>query len=235
VLLYSGIALSVCIVILVTGRPPLPKVLYTSFSKLGVLPALLLFSIVLLIVGRELVLRIKPWLNTHTLFTAGSGAQTFSAPFQTPWTSVAGRYVETLYHGTPRVENAQDILNYGFLIGEGNLHGSGLYLGDLQTAKAYTKGTGVIIKVKLDVPASQVANYHTIANSPGFKNWSSAYGSGNQGDDISNYTVRVLKKRFFGVNPNFYVALANKTNPDERIVFEGITILGVLDARGNPV
>jgi hypothetical protein len=140
-----------------------------------------------------------------------------------------------LYHGTPRVENAQDILNHGFLIGRGNSCGSGLYLGDLQTAMTYTKGTGVIIKVRLDAPVSQVADYNTVVNSPDFMNWSSGYGNGNHGNNISNYTVQILKKRFLRVNNNFYVALANKTNPDERVVFEGITILGVLDAQGNPI
>lgn len=233
VLLYSGIALSVCVVIIVTGQPPLPGVVYATFSRLGVLPALLLLVIVLLIIGREVVSRI-PRVKTQWSFNQASTTQTFSNPYQYAWNSMS-RVVETLYHGTPEVQNVNDILNYGFLIGSGNSCGSGLYLADLQTAKGYTKGTGGIMKIRLDVPSHQVIAYSFVVSSPGFAQWQMTYGTGNPGEDITNYAVKSLKKRFVQVSPTFYVALANITGENERVVIEGITILGVLDAQGNPV
>jgi len=140
-----------------------------------------------------------------------------------------------LYHGTTRLENAMDILNSGFIIGHGNSHGTGLYLGDLETAKNYAKGAGSVIKIRFEAPFNQIAEHSTVVNSPDFRNWSSRYGNGNPGDNLTNYTVKVLKKRFLRVSDNFYVALAHRTNQNERVVFEGLTILGVLDAQGNPI
>ena len=233
VFLYSGIAVSVCVVILVTGQPPLPGVVYATFSRLGVLPALLLLVIVLLIIGREVVSRI-PRVKTQWSFNQASTTQTFANPYQYSWNSMP-RVVETLYHGTPEVQNVNDILNYGFLIGSGNSCGSGLYLADLQTAKGYAKGTGGIMKIKLDVPSYQVIAHSFVVSSPGFAQWKMTYGTGNLGEDITNYAVKSLKKRFLRVNPTFYVALANITGVNERVVIEGITILGVLGAQGNPI
>ena len=140
-----------------------------------------------------------------------------------------------LYHGTPRLENAMDILNSGFIIGYGNSHGTGLYLGDLETAKTFAKGTGSIIKIQFQAPFDQIAGYNAVVNSPDFRYWSSRSGNGNHGDGLTIYTVKVLKKRFLRVSDNFYVALAQRTNGNERVVFEGLRVLGVLDAFGNPM
>jgi hypothetical protein len=140
-----------------------------------------------------------------------------------------------LYHGTPKRENARDILNYGFLIGQGNSHGTGLYLGDLSTAKNYAMGTGSIIKVQMVAPPHQIVDYNDVVYSPGFWRWFLSNFSLSYGDNITNYTLTVLKKRFLKVNENFYVAVAHRTVGYERVVFEGLNILGVLDAYGNPV
>jgi hypothetical protein len=140
-----------------------------------------------------------------------------------------------LYHGTPQLENAADIISSGFVIGSGNAYGTGLYLADLETAKKYAKGTGVIIKVKFEAPSQQIADYNSVINSKHFKNWTSIHGNGNHGDNVTNYTLTVFKKRFLKVNQNFYVALADSTVGNERVVFEGLTILGVLNAFGNPI
>ena len=227
VLLYSGIAVSVYVVISVTGQPPLPGVIHKSVSKLGILPTLALLSIVLFIIGKEAAVRLKPWINTW------NSTSTFIA--REALTYAAGRAVGILYHGTPKIENARDIIQYGFWIGAGNSNGSGLYLGDFQTAKGYAHGTGVVVKVKLDAPVVQIVDFNSLVNSSYFNSWVLTHSSGNRGDDITNYAIQVLKKRFLKVTGNFYVALARRTDVNERVVFEGISVLGVLDLFGNPI
>ena len=148
---------------------------------------------------------------------------------------MSGRVVQILYHGTPHDQSGYDILNYGFVIGQGDTFGSGLYLGDLQTAKSYTRGTGIIIKVKIDVPEHQVIDNSELIASPGFTQWTLNQVGVSLGDNITTYTIQVLNKRFIRVNPSYYVALAHKTALNERVFFEGLTILGVLDAIGNPI
>jgi hypothetical protein len=146
--------------------------------------------------------------------------------------------LEVLYHGTPKLANAVDITepNSGFIIGNGNACGTGFYLGDFETAKGYAKGAGAILKIKLEAPADQVADLKSVQKSAEFKNWCFVHGSKNFGDDLSRYVITVLKKRFIKVgNQKLYVALADRTSKNQRVVFEGLTILGVLDAQGNPL
>jgi hypothetical protein len=144
-----------------------------------------------------------------------------------------------LYHGTPDLNNVRDILDFGsgFMVGQGNSYGTGVYFTDnLEIAKHYAKGSGGIVKVNLQTPVNQIADFFSIASSGDFRTWSSTYGSGNIGDDTANYTLQILRKRFISVSQGFYfVALANKTAKNERVVFEGITIIGVMDASGNPI
>jgi hypothetical protein len=142
---------------------------------------------------------------------------------------------EILFHGTPSCENASDIIdaNSGFVIGPGNAYGTGLYLADFESAKAFAKGTGAILEISLEIPPSQVADFDSVVNSPEFQNWCSYNGKGNQGDNLTAYTLSVLRKRFIRCQ-NIYVALAEQTFGNERVVFEGVTVLGILDAMGNP-
>ena len=146
--------------------------------------------------------------------------------------------LEVLYHGTPILENAIDITdpNSGFVIGPGNAFGTGLYLADLPTAKGFAKGNGAILEMKLEVPSYQIADLNSVTTSADFTNWCFYQGNGNQGDNITNFALTVLKKRFIKVSgQKIFVALANQTSGNQRVVFEGLTILGVLDARGNPL
>jgi hypothetical protein len=222
VLLYSGIVASVCAVILLTGQPPLPEAVYKAFSQLGILPPVILLAIFAIIIGREVVLRLGPRI------------QNTSGIYQN-WTYFGGTFQGVFYHGTPQIENAIDILHNGFIIGPGNSRGTGLYLGDLDLAMEYVGGTGSIIKIQLEAPFHQIADHSTVVNSVEFQNWSLTFGDGNEGDDITKYTLEVLRKRFLKVNDNFYVALADRTNENERIIFEGLTVLSILDAQGNPM
>ena len=205
----------------------------------------IIFVIILLAIGCFILWR-NNLLNTfcgsskHASFFSGNTAYQFNTVtpanqryFQNPSFGSYGLSLD-LYHGTPKVENARDILRYGFLIGLGNSHGTGLYMGDLETARGYARGTGSIIQVKLQAASHQIVD-NNFVNSSEFRNWCSTYGNGNQGDNITNYALTVLKKRFLRVSQNFYVALANRTGENERVVFEGLKILGILDAQGNPI
>ena len=144
-----------------------------------------------------------------------------------------------LYHGTPDLNNVQDIIDFGsgFIVGQGNSYGTGVYFtNDLGVAKQYARGTGGIVRVNLQVPADQIANYNSVVNSSYFRSWCSTYGNGNAGDNVTEYTIGVLRKRFIRVGSyNVYIALARATIGNERVVFEGLTILGGFDARGNPL
>ena len=231
VLLYSGIALSVCMVILVTGQPPLPEAVYKTFSMLGIWPAALLLTVFAAIIGREVILRARHSRSFARVKTSSSHPVNDSDPYLH---NDSENVEEILYHGTPTLENARDILRYGFLIGSGNSHGTGLYIADLETAKGYARGTGSIVQVRLKAPSDQVAD-HAFVNSTAFRHWCSVYGNENPGDNITGYALRVLKKRFLRVSDTFYVALANRTRKNERVIFEGVTILGILDAQGNPL
>ena len=165
----------------------------------------------------------NPWPFSN-VFGQGSGTQ-----------NVYGVFTTVLYHGTPQIDNARDIVNGRgtFLVGPGNANGTGLYLADLQTATSYAGNTGAILKIKLQIPWSQIADYNEIFSSPRFLSWSTINGNGNMGDNITNYSINVLKKRYLKVNQNLYVALAQKTQMNERVVLPGLTVLEVLDSYGN--
>jgi len=144
-----------------------------------------------------------------------------------------------LYHGTPDLNNVRDIVDYGggFIVGQGNTFGTGVYFTDqFLTARFYAKGSGGIVKVNLQTPVNQIADFFSIMSSEEFSTWISRHGSGNIGDDTTNFTLQILRKRFISVSQGFcLVALANKTANNERVIFEGITIRGALDINGNPI
>lgn len=215
-------------------------------SKTSITVGFVAFVIVLLFIGVLIIGKYIP--NNTTIMRPVQTFHTFSSPtYQSGTMNPASQqYVQRqfpntntfstiLYHGTPQLENAADIISSGFVIGSGNAYGTGFYLADLETAKEYAKGTGVIIMVKFEAPSQQIADYNSVINSKHFKNWTSLYGNGNHGDHVTNYALTVCKKRFLRVNQNFYVALADSTVGNERVVFEGLTILGVLNAFGNPI
>jgi hypothetical protein len=142
-----------------------------------------------------------------------------------------------LYHGTPHIDNARDIAEGRgtFLIGSGNAYGTGLYLADLQTATGYAGYMGAILKIKLQIPRNQIVNYTGICFSLRFFFWAIIKGSRNRGDNITNYSLNVLKKRYLRVNQNLYVALCQRTQTDEHVIFPGLHVLEVFDPFSNPL
>jgi len=150
---------------------------------------------------------------------------------------VYGAFTTKLYHGTPQIDNAQDIVkNKGtFIVGPGNAKGTGVYLADFRTASDYAGYTGAILKIQLKIPWNQIADYNQVVNSHQFGSWSVINGNGDMGDNITNYVLSIQKKRYLKVNQNLYVALAQKTQANERVVFPGLTVLEVLDPLGNPL
>ena len=141
---------------------------------------------------------------------------------------------EILYHGTPDLNNVTDVINGRgtFVIGNGNAYGTGLYLADLKTAKGYAQPGGAVLGISLHCPADQVIDYNYLTTSAGFQNWAKRYGSGNHGNDITNYCIIHLKKRFIKVNENLYVALSEQTAKNERVQFKGLYIFGCYNATG---
>lgn len=140
-----------------------------------------------------------------------------------------------LYHGTPNKENVGRILTEGgsFQIGGGNINGSGMYMTkDFRTAKYYAGRDGGILKLRLDCPLDQIADYNAVLRSREFKDWKNNQGIRNEGDAISSYCTNVLKKRFLRVDLSTYIALSQRTNEDERIRFQGINIVGCTDSKG---
>ena len=168
----------------------------------------------------------NPWLFGNIFGQGSAGTQ-----------NVYGILTAVLYHGTPQIDNARDIVNGRgtFIVGPGNAKGTGLYLADFYTAKNYAGNTGAILKIKLQIPWGQVVNYNRVLTSPRFVSWSTINGNGNMGDNITNYLINVQKKRYLKVNQNLYVALEQKTQTGERVVFPGLTVIEVLDPYGNPL
>lgn len=141
-------------------------------------------------------------------------------------------FIAELYHGTPSVDNARDIISGGgtFIVGSGNQYGTGVYFADFNTAKDYAHSSGAILKVAIMVPPNQVADYNELPNTVTFPK----LGSSN-GDKITNYVLKVLKKRYLKVNDNLVVALADRTNVNERVVFEGVGVTDIYDYNGNHI
>jgi hypothetical protein len=144
-----------------------------------------------------------------------------------------------LYHGTPDLNNVRDIIDYGsgFIVGRGNSYGTGVYFtNDFEEAKQYAKDMGGIVRVNLQATGDQIINYSAVVNSRDFQSWCSSSGNGSGGDNITDYTIGILRKRFIRVDPyNVYIALARVTMGNERVAFEGLTILGGFDTQGNPI
>jgi hypothetical protein len=160
---------------------------------------------------------------------AGENSQGQSKPY--------ALYTAILYHGTPALENAKDILagRGTFVIGAGNGCGTGLYMANFNTACTYAGNTGVILKIKLQVPKDQIIAFDKVSTSSGFTCWATKRTCSNFGDNISDYAITVLKRRFLKVNENLHVALAQRTQMNERVVFQGLTVLDVLDPHGKPI
>jgi hypothetical protein len=55
-----------------------------------------------------------------------------------------------VYHGTPTLEGARSIVRHGWIVGNGNAMGDGIYLSTSeQTARTYASASGFLIKAKL--------------------------------------------------------------------------------------
>jgi len=54
------------------------------------------------------------------------------------------------YHGTPALKNARSILRDGWMVGNGNAYGDGIYLSkDINVARKYASNKGVILKCRV--------------------------------------------------------------------------------------
>lgn len=142
-----------------------------------------------------------------------------------------------LWHGTPSVNRALDILQGAgtWVVGSGNVNGSGVYISSMGTAKGYAGPTGALVKLQLAIQAGQVVYLDDLLVDPNFSAWKRSNRSWNAGDAITEYAVSQLGKRYLKVSDDIWVALAHKTNGSHYVSFRGIKALGVYDLRGNQI
>ena len=140
-----------------------------------------------------------------------------------------------LWHGTPSINRAVDILQgHGtWVVGNGNVHGTGVYLASKSTARAYTGVNGALVKVRLSIYSSQIAYEDELLANQNFQTWSTYNPNWVGGDAVTEYVTNTLGKQYLKVDDNMWVALAHKTNNNHLINFSGITALGVFDLNDN--
>ncbi|EFK10016.1 conserved domain protein [delta proteobacterium NaphS2] len=173
----------------------------------------------------------QPFNNVITPF----GVQTPLRSARSAGQNLYDHFTAVLYHGTPKLENARNIINGGgtFVIGPGNTNGTGLYLADFHIAQGYAGNKGAVLKVKVQAPWEQIADHNDVTKSQSYRTWVNSNGNGDSGENLKNYTLYVLRKRFLRVNDSIYVALGHRTKNDERVIFEGLTVLEVLGPNGD--
>lgn len=135
-------------------------------------------------------------------------------------------------HGTSR-KNAEAILNEhgAFKLGGENAFANGLHMTtNRNEARKYAKNGGKIIKMHLNCPPGQIADYDSVFHSREFKNWKKEKKINNDSSAVTRYCTEVLGKRFLKVDKHHYVALSNKGEDDERVLFEGLNFEGIEDA-----
>lgn len=68
------------------------------------------------------------------------------------WSTQSRQRTVIAYHGTPTLQNAQSILRDGWMVGNGNLYGDGLYFSTKrETAKGYARGNGAYLKCSIRI------------------------------------------------------------------------------------
>lgn len=144
---------------------------------------------------------------------------------------------KTLWHGTPSVNRALDILQGAgtWVVGSGNANGSGVYIASRGTAKGYAGPTGALVRLQLVIHASQIVYLDDLLADPNFYVWKVSNRSWNAGDAITEYATSQLGKRYLKVNNDIWVALAHKTHGSHYVSFRGIKALGVYDLQGNQI
>lgn len=142
---------------------------------------------------------------------------------------------KTLYHGTPTLQNARNIAQGTgtWKVGNGNVYGTGVYLADKSTARAYAGTGGGMVKVQLSAPSSQIADYYQVTTSNGFRTWKLSNGNGNHGDEVAHYVTEELGKRFIQVNQNMFVGLVSANLKSVPVEFQGLTAIEARDLAGN--
>ena len=141
------------------------------------------------------------------------------------------------WHGTPTINNALDIMqNQGsWIVGNGNANGTGVYLASKSIASGYTSSTGGLIRVNINIPRSQVADYGHILSSIDFRAWRRSNGTRNHGDDLSEYIITQLDQRYLDAGGGIIVALVRSADKQQLVKIEGLTAVAAYDLRGNKI
>jgi len=160
----------------------------------------------------------------------------YQPPIPAPTIS-PGPISQVLYHGTPTVENARSICQGTgtWVVGTGNVYGTGVYLANRSTASGYAGHAGAIVEVYLSALGSQVVDYNQVTGSREFNSWRIRNSNGNQGDALAAYVTEVVGKRFLKAPGGIFVVLMNPVYRNNLISFEGLTVRGAYDLRGNRI
>ena len=148
-----------------------------------------------------------------------------------------GQVTKILWHGTPSVNRAMDILQGAgtWVVGSGNASGTGVYMASRGTAKGYAGSKGALVKLQMSIHSSQIVYSDDLWADQNFNTWKKANSRWGYGDAITEYATRYLGKRYLKVNNDIWVALAHKTQNSHLVKFGGITALGVYDLYGNQI
>jgi hypothetical protein len=96
-----------------------------------------------------------------------------------------------VYHGTPSLENARSIMRHGWIVGQGNAHGDGVYTTtDRNLAKQYAGANGYVVRARLY--PGKVAQWST-AMDRSFRAWC---GTSNCTADLSARTAFLLARGY---------------------------------------
>lgn len=146
-----------------------------------------------------------------------------------------GLRLDMKYHGTSSKKSALDIFHgKNWVVGPGTANGRGVYLAPKAIARGYAGESGALVRVFISAPIDQFIFYYTVCSSHEFKKYRSQNPALQFGDAITNFTTGILGKRFI-INNDVVVALAPKTQLGQRVVFDGLLPVCVLDLNGSVI
>ena len=153
-----------------------------------------------------------------------------------PYAQQIGTLRTQKWHGTPTISNAMDIMQHqgSWIARDGNASGTGVYLASKSMARGYAIG-GALIQVSINIPRSQIADYNQVTSSSGFRSWRRLNGTGNHGDDISEYIITQLGQRYLDAGGGIIVALVRPSDKHQLVKIEGLTAVAAYDLRGNKI
>jgi len=196
--------------LLLIQLPKLVKVVGTLLVILGILAGIAFLAGAVMGVAFEIKKSKKPFGTGVKAFSSTSHATGVKA-----FSSTSHPAPSRLFHGTPNLEWAADIVRYNrWRINRHSPHG--VYMAeDFQTAKGYAGASGYIVEINVRIPSSLVIDINQIPKSS---------------DQVINQGYRLIR------NKNIYIApIPEIQSNGEYFRVEGIVPVRVLDNYQNPL